>query len=140
MPNEPIYKLDFSQFNAGVNQYQKLCKSEYAPEGIRKACDELIIDANEKPPKTPFKWGALRGSGKVDEVKKEGDIVIGIVSFGAGASGQDAPYAARWHEVEPGTVTFTEPGAGPKYLESKIVAYGEKYLKIIAEVIKEKTG
>ena len=140
MPNEPIYRLDFTQFNAGLRKYQQMCKSDYAPEGVRKACDELILDANNIPPRTPFKWGALRGSGKVDEVLKQGEIVVGKVSFGAGASGQDAPYAARWHEAEPGTVKFTAPGAGPKYLESKMNMFREKYMKIIAEVIKRRTG
>lgn len=138
--NEPIYRLDFSQFNAKLKQYQQLCKSDYAPDGVRKACDELILDANEKPPRTPKDKGALRGSGKVDEVKKEGDVVIGKVSFGAGASGEDAPYARRWHEVEPGTVTFQDPLSGPKYLQSKMSMFSEKYMKIIAEVIKRRTG
>ena len=140
MPSEPIYKLDFSQLNAKLKQYQQLCKSDYAPEGIRKACQEIILDANNVPPRTPFKWGALRGSGKVDKVEKQGDQIIGQVSFGAGASGQDAPYAARWHEAEPGSVKFTAPGAGPKYLESKLNMFREKYMKIIAEVIRRRTG
>jgi len=138
--SEPIYKLDFSQFNAGIEQYKKLCKSEYAPDGVRKALEQLLLDANQKPPKTPYKWGALRGSGIIEKVEKVGDIVIGIVSFGEGETGGEAPYAARWHEAEPGTINFTEPGAGPKYLESKMATYMEDYLKIIANIIKEKTG
>ena len=140
MPSSPVYRLDFTSFNAGMKRYQKGCTEVYVPEGVRKACQELILDANNKPPRTPFKLGALRGSGKVDDVLKQGEIVVGQVSFGAGASGQDAPYAARWHEAEPGTIKFTAPGAGPKYLESKMNKFREKYMKIIAEVIKRRTG
>jgi len=137
---EPIYKLDFSNFNAGTKEYINLCKSEYAPEGVEKALSQVLIDAKQKPPKVPYKWGALRGSGMIEKIEKVGDLIIGIVSFGEGETGDEAPYAARWHEAEPGTVKFKEPGAGPKYLESKLINYGEEYLKIIAETIKRRTG
>jgi len=83
LPNEPIYRLDFTKFNIGLKKYQQMCKSDYAPEGVRKGCDELIIDSNEKPPRTPKDKGALRGSGKVDKVEKRGDVIEGQVSFGA---------------------------------------------------------
>jgi len=131
------FMMDFSDFEAKFSKAVKETTPELVGEGLRKAGDQLVHDANEIPPKTPFRHGALSGSGKVEKPEVVGDTASVEISFGKGATGEDAPYAARWHEVEPGTVTWSKPGSGPKYLESKMVKFKEKYMAIVAEVIKK---
>ena len=130
------YILDFSDFDKKFNQIVQAAIPDYGEHGIRLALDELKNDADDKPPRTPHKEGHLKGSGRVVNVKNipselSGELRYGGVEF-------NVPYAHRWHEAEPGTVKWSEPGVGPKYLESKAVRYAKKYTKIIAEAIRRK--
>lgn len=132
-------ELDFSKF-----KLEKVMKKKSGPlleKGLFNAGNETIRDADNEQPKTPHKEGHLKATGQVKDLKISKDKTSVTVSYGVaskkGGLGQGgAPYAARWHEVEPGTVKFTEPGAGPKYLESKLVRHAKKYMAIIAESIR----
>lgn len=52
--------------------------------------------------------------------------------------GFNTEYAARLHEA-PSNWNWTEPGSGPKYLQSKLEKNMKKYMKKIADEIKEAT-
>ena len=137
------YVMDFSDFDKKFMDIVKAEIPRYGEHGIREALDELKNDADDKPPRTPHKEGHLRGSGRVVNVKNIARELSGEVKYGG--SGMDmggvefnVPYAHRWHEAEPGTVEWSEPDVGPKYLESKAVRYAKKYAAIIAETIRRK--
>lgn len=125
------FTLDFSDFNKKFADIVKRAAPESVEVGLREAGQLLKLDADNIPPRTPHKEGFLRGSGKVSKVEAKGKIIGIAVSY-------DKPYARRWHEVEPGTIKWSEPGVGPKYLESKMVRFKNKYMKIIAEVIRRR--
>lgn len=125
------FTLDFSDFNKKFTNIVQRAAPESARIGVREACQEWKLDADNVPPKTPHKEGFLRGSGEVSEAEIKGSEISGSVSY-------HKPYAARWHEAEPGTVKWSEPGVGPKFLESKAVRFAKKYIGIIAAVIRRR--
>jgi len=98
------------------------------PGDIIKAYWELgwliIGDAIKIEPTVPMKSSDLRGSGKVvvDEKKLEMK------------SGFNMIYAHRQHEGMKDW-NWTTPGSGPKYLESKIAMFKNKYIKFLADRI-----
>lgn len=110
-------------------------------KGLREAGQEWKLDADNVPPRTPHLEGHLRGTGQVSEATVEKERIEVEVSYGKPSPSEQggAPYAAKWHEAEPGTVVWSEPGVGPKYLESKAVRFAKKYAAILAEVIRRKT-
>ena len=125
------FTLDFSEFNKKFADIIKRAAPESAEMGLREAGQELKLDADNVPPRTPHKEGFLRGSGKVSKVNIVGKSLEVAVSY-------DKPYARRWHEVEPGTIKWSEPDVGPKYLESKMIKFKNKYMNIIATVIRRR--
>ena len=125
------FTLDFSDFNKKFADIIKRAAPESAEIGLREVGQELKLDADNIPPRTPHKEGFLRGSGKVSKVKVMGKSIEVTVSY-------DKPYARRWHEAEPGTIKWSEPDVGPKYLESKMIRFKNKYMKIIATVIRRR--
>lgn len=132
------FTLDFSDFNKKFADIVQRAAPESTKIGVREALQELKLDTDNIPPRTPHKEGHLRGSGKVHEVKIMGKEIFGDLTFGGTGVGFDVPYARRWHEAEPGTVVWSETGVGPKFLESKMVRFKNKYMKIIAEVIRRR--
>ena len=125
------FTLDFSDFNKKFADIVQRAAPESARIGVREACQEWKVDADTVPPKTPHKEGFLRGSGEVSEAEIRGSGISGSVSY-------HEPYAAKWHESEPGTINWSEPGVGPKYLESKASMFKKKYMAIIAAVIRRR--
>lgn len=124
------FSMDFKDFD---KKFKRYCSTmpDHAGDGLRQAGQEWKLDADNVPPRTPHKEGFLRGSGKVSKAEIKAKSIDVEVSY-------DKPYAARWHEAEPGTVKWSEPGVGPKYLESKAVRFMKKYMAIVAAVIKRK--
>jgi len=127
--NKSGVKMDFTGFDKKSKRIIERAIPEAAAKGLREAGQEWKLDADNVPPRTPHKEGHLRGSGKVSKAEAKGQEISVEVSY-------DKPYAARWHEAEAGTVTWSEPGVGPKYLESKAVRFMKKYMAIVAEVIR----
>ena len=125
------FTLDFSDFNKKFADIVQRAAPESTKIGLKEAGQALKLDADNIPPRTPHKEGFLRGSGKVSEVNIVGKSLEVAVSY-------DKPYARRWHEVEPGTIKWSESGVGPKYLESKMIKFKNKYMNIIAAVIKRR--
>lgn len=127
------FTVDFSDFEKKFRSIVEGAIPEEAAKGLFKAGSELIIDAKEKVPKAPWDEGTLRRSSKVNEAKIEKDKIALEVGF-------NIVYAARWHELTPAEdkrINWTLPGSGAKYLESKMMAYKQKYMTIVAEHIKK---
>jgi len=126
--------LDAKEFNAKFKQVTDKVIPESAAEGLFDASNELTHDAIYLPPQAPFKKGDLWGS-RITEKTKTSHSGMSV------RSGFNIKYATRQHEVPPGTFHYTRTGAkqpGPKYLESKMVKYKNKYMAIVAESIKRK--
>lgn len=130
----------------------KLLKQSF-PENLERALGvamlSLMNDCINEVPTVPLKEGWLRGSvsvfvnnkfsgnkdnGKTDYMNKDHNGAIPKDSF-VGVIGFNAPYAARLHEGI--GFKFTEPSSGAKYLESKLLANRERYLRIVAECLEE---
>jgi len=130
---ESGYSLNMEDFDKKFNDLVKNAIPEYGEKGIFDAMNELLNDAITKPPQAPRDIGDLWGSKIVEKVEEEGKE-----SFIEG--GFNIKYAHRHHEVEPGTFKYTISAKctqpGPKFLESKMAEFKEKYAEIIAETIK----
>lgn len=130
---ESGYYIDTKDFDKKFNALVKKAIPEYAAKGAFDAMNELLSDAITKPPQAPKDIGDLWGS---RIVKKAKEITKEILVEG----GFNIKYARRHHEVPPGTFKYTlTKGAsqpGPKFLESKMAQFKEKYAWIIAEVIR----
>ncbi len=86
-----------------------------------KALDDMVASAlfqagqelkNKAVPLTPMDTGALRRSLYATLPKQKGKQIVVEV----GADGRSAPYALAVHE-KTGSVNWSEPGTGAKYLE-----------------------
>ena len=123
--------VDCSDFEKGFAKITKKASGEEAGKGLFKAANELLHDAINEQPCAPFDEGTLRGSARTNkaEVKKDGAEVV---------TGFNIEYAARWHELTPeedSKISWTTPGSGRKYLESKMAMFKEKYMAIVAKHI-----
>ena len=130
------YTMDFSNFDKKFKNIVQNAVPKDTAVGVREALQALKLDADNEPPRTPHLEGHLRGSGKVHKIQIFGKEISGELTFGGKTVEFDVPYAARWHEAEPGTVKWSEPGVGPKYLESKMIRFIKDYMAIIAKVIR----
>lgn len=127
--SKPNFSMDFSDFDKKSKQLIQKALPEAAAKGLREAGQEWKLDADNVPPRTPHKEGGLRASGKVSKVTVQGQNIGVEVSY-------NTPYAARWHEIEPGLINWSESGVGPKYLESKAVRFANKYVNIVVSNIR----
>jgi len=123
------FSMNFKDFDKKFTKIAKQTVPDSTAIGLREAGQEWKLDADNKPPRTPHKEGFLRGSGKVSKAEVKGKSMAVEVTY-------DEPYAARWHEAEPGTINWSEPDVGPKYLESKAVRFFKKYIAIVAAAIR----
>jgi len=131
---ESGYYIDMTDFDKKFNNLMKNAIPEYAAKGVFDAMNELLRDAVVHPPQAPKDIGDLWGSRIVEKAK---EVAKEIIIEG----GFNIKYARRHHEVPPGTFKYTlTKGAdrpGPKFLESKMVQFKEKYAWIIAETIRK---
>ena len=135
MSKETGLFLDFSDFNKKFYTLVKDAIPEDAQKGTFNAMNELLNDSITKPPQAPKDIGDLWGSRIVEKPKKSGKDVVVVGGF-------NIKYAARHHEVAPGTFKYTTTkGAsqpGPKYMQSKMAMFFKKYMEIIAETIRRR--
>lgn len=127
------FSLDFKDFDKKSTRMIEHAYPEASAKGLRLAAQELKLDADNEPPKTPLKEGHLKASGRVipPEIKRNkisSGVKYGGVKFGV-------IYAPRLHEMEK-KGPWTEPGSGPKFLESKIIRHAKKYMAIVATAIR----
>jgi len=150
MSNDSAFTMDFSQFNEAFLKHTLETCPKAAERGMFEALSELKNDADSVTPKTPHLEGNLRGDytfilegitqSKVTEVgsQHKGNVapverfnaknIIAKIVF-------RMPYAAKWHEAVDKKVNWSEPGVGPKYLETKLMMFNKKYMSIVAWAI-----
>ena len=146
------FELDFSEFNKAFFEYALKTAPAAAEKGMFEAISELKNDCDTVTPKTPHLEGNLRGDytlvlegvtqAKVQEIGSEhkgglsavqrvSEIIVKLIFR--------MPYAAKWHEAVNRKVNWSEPGVGPKFAESKLMAFGKKYFGIVADRVRETT-
>lgn len=132
MSNKSGFFLDSSDFMRKFEDITQNAVPKLAGKGLFDAGNKLIKDAIVFPPQAPFLKGDLRGSKIVEKAKKDRNDISVKVGF-------NIKYAKRQHEAEPGEFKYTKTVAkqpGPKFLESKMVKYKDKYIYIVSETIK----
>lgn len=105
--------------------------------------------------RVPLREGTLRGSGEVAFLAggqrhlSMRDAVEAALHAGDGATLEvevsfNTPYAAAQHEGAPGpprswaghsTLTYSQPGTGPKYLEGPLLEEAARYENVLARTI-----
>ena len=97
--------------------------------GLFRAAAELHHDSNTVEPKTPKLEGHLRGSWQIEASYTSPDEWELVCGF-------NIEYASYVHEMLQGNeqwgmvVHWSEPGSGPKFLESKLSMFSRKYMDI----------
>lgn len=133
------FYMDTTKFD---RDFRRICKHtipSLREKGLFEALGEVLHDAINVEPKVPKDKGDLRGSGEID-VKGAflRNAQTGIVGF-------NREYAAKVHEAPdkkynpmPGKkdINWSLPGSGPKFLESKLPRFKEKYIAIVAARIR----
>ena len=90
-------------------------------------------DCLTKPPAVPRDTGHLADSHKVLPTKQFGTEIIGTLEV-------STPYAASLHEgiSRWGTpYKFKTPGTGAKWVQSKLLRYGQKYIDTVIRVARK---
>jgi len=119
--------MDTSQFDKEFKRYAEKSTMENLKKGLYAMGNAVINDSNKVIPKTPHKMGELIRSAKV-EVDPGGQSV---------EFGYTVPYAAKLHEA-PENWNWTLAGSGPKYLLTKMLQNGEKYMQLITNFLKNR--
>lgn len=132
----PAFTMNLTDFDREFDRINNTTVPGAARRGAFKAASQLLNDSDNIEPKTPLKEGMLKGSKTIEiESKEDGGAEI--------RAGFNIMYASFLHEMvtdDPTPKHWTEPGSGPKYLESKLTLYADKYLEIMAASIREEGG
>jgi len=123
------FTMDFTIFKSSLIRWAN-DNQEEAKDGLADAFWMMIDDAKWKPPQAPFLLGDLHASAEIDEIK----ITNKFIQI---SGGFNIIYAAKQHEQEkkyakPTTTVVRNPG--PKFLETKMIEFGETYM---GEVVKK---
>lgn len=127
------FTMDTSQVDAGLKRLVDQVEPKATAQGLFAAGNELLNDAITISPMAPKDVGDLRGSARVTKAEisqGRADVLAGF----------NIEYAAKWHEVSPSAKInwTTSKGAsspGPKYLEIKMSAYRDKYMRIVGDFL-----
>lgn len=149
------FEFDWTDFDRKFLEYATKIAPAAAEKGMFKAISELKNDSDNVTPRTPHLHGDLRGD---YTFILEGITQSKVEDHGTKFRGGDAPaerygannivakivfrmpYAAKWHEAVNRVVHWSEPGVGPKYLETKMMMFMKKYINIVAMRVREVTG
>ena len=136
MTRETGLYLDMSDFDKKFYDLVEDAIPNDARDGLFEAMNEVLRDSIELPPQAPKEIGDLWGS-TADTVKVETKHDELSVS-----GGFNIKYAHRHHEVAPGTYKYTtDRGAkrpGPKFMQSKMAMYANKYMEVVANAIRRR--
>lgn len=112
-------RIDVSEFKNNMKNF-KSKHPKMIERVLVKTAQQVKIDADEIPPKTPHDEGTLRGNVEIRALKYF-MVMIWYMTV----------YAARHHEADP-PFNWKETGVGAKFLEIKLSTYNEKYGKLMA--------
>jgi len=93
--------------------------------GAEAALNYLFEVMDNRPPRIPWRTGALRDSFFVNKVVEGGGAQV---SFQFGFS---APYAFIVHEMVGENINWTRPGSGPKFMQTHVRNEQARMMKII---------
>lgn len=129
-------EFDMSAFMRSLDATQQRV-IDAIESGMGDAVDALIKDSRDL---APLEFGTLRESA-YGTVETEGTQVIGEVTYsvteqGEGEGGNRGNYALYQHELAPYD-NPTTPGTGPKYLERPLKQNHDKYMKLVADAVRE---
>ena len=127
------FTLDTSQVEASLKRLVESVEPRATAQGLLAAGSQLLKDAQMIGPQAPKDTGRLWGSARVTETR----VQNGLANVEAGFN---IEYAAKWHEVGLGqkinwTTWKGASNPGPKYLQSKMIAYRDKYMRIIGDFL-----
>jgi len=130
-PNQP-FKIRFDT-NSFKRELIHLVSKEVAQSlgAVDKAMGQFLQDCITAVPKCPVDSGDLIGSHKVIPAKRSGSRTEGTLRV-------EKPYAASLHEgITPKgkPYQFHTPDTGSHWVISKLLMYGENYLRIISSGI-----
>jgi hypothetical protein len=143
------FYLDTTDFDKKFDHVMQHAIPERVEIGLGRAMLNLMRDCVMEVPTVPIKEGWLRGSASIFVQNK----LVGVSPYGktgkaltsfietinehsfVGVIGFNTPYAAKMHEGV--GFHFSDPSAGPKYLEAKMMTFREQYLQTVADAIKE---
>lgn len=127
--------LDWSEVQKSMERMTQNVIPAVSRKALFAVAAELLQDADRVPPKTPKKEGHLKGSKKIEiSIAELGKIAV--------LAGFNISYASFVHEKVPREeygekkISWTEPGSGPKYLESKLLMFKKKYFDMLGEAIR----
>lgn len=133
------FTMNLTDFDREFDRINNTTVPGAGRRGAFKAASQLLLDADNIEPKTPKKEGMLKGEKLIEiEIQPDGGAEI--------RAGFNKEYASYVHEMIPleaygeKAINWTEPGSGPKYLESKLTMFQDKYLEIMAASIREEGG
>lgn len=142
------FQMDTKDFMQKFLKIAQETVPSLAGQGLFRAANELLRDAIKVVPMAPFREGHLRGSARSQGEGQAMHQLTGTQKKAFRAYKTDAgiwilvgfniEYAARWHELsraKAAKINWTLPGSGPKYLESKMAMFKDKYMKIAADFI-----
>lgn len=95
--------------------------------GVDAAMRDFREDCLEVPPKVPYETGFLAEHHEILPTKVKGAEIVGTLRV-------PVPYAASIHEgiSRWGTpYKYKTPGTGAKWIQSKMLRYGRKYIDIV---------
>lgn len=149
------FSFDDKDFKIKVDEYINTMETQYIILGMRQAMLQLLNDCVMEMPTVPHKTGFLRSSASIwtnqELVKDTNDSGTGTPasvapdlpaeaqkgkSFCVGSISFNTPYAAHLHELI--DANWSEPGAGAKFLEKKLIGNQTRYIKIIAKNLETK--
>jgi len=119
--------MDLKDFDKGFKKIMKKYPELCADGMFTKAGPRIISDSIKEEPKAPHLWGELKKSQRVlKPIIKKGEIYFFV--------GFNIIYAVAMHEgLE--SWNWSEPGSGPKYLETKLQRFAREYLKLVADYV-----
>ena len=157
--------FDLTDFEKGLKKLVKEVEPTATARGLFKAGNQLLRVAIGEKKYAPFHvkdpedpkdklGGALRASARTqggDGTLREQTGGVAPPGFKAIEEkdstalnvGFNIVYAHRWHELtaaEDEKIKWTLPGAGHKYLESKMATYADGLAKIVGESLKRELG
>jgi len=122
-------ETDFKNFKYGIIEL-KAAVRRTSSVAVKAAMERHLDDCLNKVPKCPRDTNALANSHKVLPVMHLGSQFVGTLKV-------SRPYAAALHEgfsrrVPQGFTFKHAPDEGAKWIESKMIAFGNDYLRIAA--------
>ena len=137
MSNETGLRVDLTDFDQKFTELMLNTIPELVGEALYEEGLQLLEDADDRSPQTPYKEGDLRASRAVDHPIIRDDEILVSVGF-------NMPYAAYQEagQREDGTHVIKDwtrdhvPDPGAHFLESKLVNLAPQRFQRVADYIK----